>query len=340
MREFKGYMHGINLGGWFSQCDHSIKRYDYFIQRDDFRRIARWGFDHVRIPVDYELILDEKHHFKEDGFKRLDDCILWCKENGLNMILDLHKTVGFSFDDGENEDGFFVDEKYQQIFYDIWKEFARRYGHHAHLSFELLNEVSDASYCQKWNEIIRKTIETIRNEASETPIIVGGYHNNSVWAVKDLDVPYDENVVYNFHCYNPLIFTHQGAYWVNGMDTSFRTPFEHSYSEYRRLSEEQMDIGRFDFFPEEDKIIDASYFEELFAEALQVAEERNVPLYCGEYGVIDRADPAETLKWYACIHEVFEKHHIGRAMWSYKEMDFGLVDAHYDPIRKELLEMK
>ena len=208
MREFKGYMHGINLGGWFSQCDHSIKRYDYFIQRDDFRRIARWGFDHVRIPVDYELILDEKHHFKEDGFKRLDDCILWCKENGLNMILDLHKTVGFSFDDGENEDGFFVDEKYQQIFYDIWKEFARRYGHHAHLSFELLNEVSDASYCQKWNEIIRKAIETIRSEALEIPIIVGGYHNNSVWAVKDLDVPYDENVVYNFHCYNPLIFTH------------------------------------------------------------------------------------------------------------------------------------
>jgi hypothetical protein len=27
-------------------------------------------------------------------------------------------------------------------------------------------------------------------------------------------------------------------------------------------------------------------------------------------------------------------------MWSYKEMDFGLVDAHYDPIRKELLEQK
>ncbi len=46
------------------------------------------------------------------------------------------------------------------------------------------------------------------------------------------------------------------------------------------------------------------------------------------------------MKWYRCIHEIFEKYHIGRAMWSYKEMDFGLVDAHYDPIRKELLELK
>ena len=113
-----------------------------------------------------------------------------------------------------------------------------------------------------------------------------------------------------------------------------------TYSEYRRLSEEQMDIGRFDFFPEEDRMIDATYFEELFMEAIKIAEEKNVPLYCGEYGVIDRADPEEALKWYRCIHEVFEKYHIGRAMWSYKEMDFGLVDAHYDPIRKELLELK
>ena len=340
MREFKGYMHGINLGGWFSQCDHSIKRYDYFVRQDDFRRIASWGFDHVRIPVDYELILDEEYHFKEDGFRRLDDCVLWCADNGLNMILDLHKTVGFSFDDGENEDGFFVNEEYQKIFYAIWKEFAGRYGHHKHLSFELLNEVSDASYCQKWNEIIRRTIETIREEAPGISILVGGYHNNSVFAIKDLDLPYDDHIVYNFHCYSPLVFTHQGAYWIPKMDTSFRTGFEHSYDEYRKLTYEQVDAGHIDFFPEEDKVIDASYFEELFSEALRIAEESNVSLYCGEYGVIDRADPAETLKWYECIHEIFERHQIGRAMWSYKEMDFGLVDAHYDPIREKLLEMK
>ena len=340
MRELTGYMHGINLGGWFSQCDHSAKRYDYFIRRDDFRRIAGWGFDHVRIPVDYELILDHDFRFAEDGFRRLDDCILWCKENGLNMILDLHKTVGFSFDDGENEDGFFVNEGYQKIFYDIWREFARRYGHQKNLCFELLNEVSDASYCLKWNEIIHKAIQTIREEASDIVIIVGGYHNNSVLAIKDLDDPFDRNIVYNFHCYSPLVFTHQGAYWIPKMDTSFRTGFEHSYSEYRILTCQQIDESHVDFFPEEDKVIDASYFEELFAEAIRIAEEKDVPLYCGEYGVIDLADPQETLKWYSCIREVFEKYHIGRAMWSYKEMDFGLVEAHYDPIRKQLLEMK
>ena len=32
MKKFKGYMHGINLGGWLSQCDHTKERYDNFIK--------------------------------------------------------------------------------------------------------------------------------------------------------------------------------------------------------------------------------------------------------------------------------------------------------------------
>ena len=337
MREFKGYMHGINLGGWFSQCDHSEKRYDYFVRKDDFSRIARWGFDHVRIPVDYELILNEDLSFNEKGFKRLDDCISWCKDNSLNMVLDLHKTVGFSFDAGEQEEGFFDSARYQDIFCDIWSAFAKRYGQQKHVAFELLNEVSDPAYCDSWNRIIARTVSVIREHAPETKIIIGGYHNNSVEAIKDIAVPDDRNIVLNFHCYSPLVFTHQGAYWIPGMDRSFRMSFEQGYEEYRRLTKQQISPDHPDFFPEGNGKIDASYFEELFADALKIAEERNVLLYCGEYGVIDLADPQETLKWYRCIHEVFEKHGIARSAWSYREMDFGLSDSRMDGVRDELI---
>jgi hypothetical protein len=70
-----------------------------------------------------------------------------------------------------------------------------------------------------------------------------------------------------------------------------------------------------------------AYFEEIFADGLKVAEERNVRLYCGEYGVIDKADIKSTLNWYRDIHAVFERYGIGHAAWSYKEMDFGLSDG-------------
>lgn len=33
--------------------------------------------------------------------------------------------------------------------------------------------------------------------------------------------------------------------------------------------------------------LDSAYFEDLFADAIAVAKERNVALYCGEYGVIE-----------------------------------------------------
>jgi hypothetical protein len=80
------------------------------------------------------------------------------------------------------------------------------------------------------------------------------------------------------------------------------------------------------------------FFEWQFTEAVKVAEERNVPLYCGEYGVINLADVDSTLEWYKAIHTAFEKHNIARCAWSYKEMDFGLIDAHVKPIFERLKE--
>ena len=339
MKTFDGYLRGINLGGWFSQCDHSVQRYDKFITEEDFSKIRDLGFDHIRIPIDYELVLDEQYRFREDGFRRIEKCIGLCEKNGLNMVLDLHKTPGFSFDEGENESGFFESEKYQKIFYEIWKQIAMRFGGRSHVSFELLNEVSEKRFALTWNRIVKKAIETIRKYAPERKILVGGYYNNSIEALKDLDPPYDENIVYNFHCYAPLVFTHQGAYWIKNMDESFRMGFETSYEKYMQYTKRYIDSDFDDHFPEEDRIIDEGYFDALFKEAVRVAEERNVPLYCGEYGVIDRADPEEALKWFSLISRSFDKYGIGRCLWSYKEMDFGFIDPHYDRIRKEILEL-
>ena len=64
---------------------------------------------------------------------------------------------------------------------------------------------------------------------------------------------------------------------------------------------------------------------------------KNVPLYCGEYGVIDCASPEDALEWFRMIHEAFEHYGIGRAAWSYRQMDFGLSDPRMDDVRAELL---
>ena len=339
MRIFEGYQKGVDLGGWFSQCDHTKERYDTFITEADFAVIKNWGADHVRLPVDYELLEDKAGAPREEGYARLERVVGWCRQNGLNMVLDLHKTAGFSFDPGEQEAGFFENEKYQERFCALWERIARRFGKDADmLSFELLNEVTEKAYGPVWNRIASACIRRIRAVAPTVNILVGGYWHNSAAAVRDIDVPLDEHIVFNFHCYEPHIFTHQGAYWMPTMDPSFRISVNACFAEMAEKTKAMLGgaLVDFDKYPPE-ATLSPAFFEDFFAEAVRVAESRNVPLYCGEYGVIDKASPEDALVWYRAIHAAFEKYGIGRAAWSYRQMDFGLCDPRMDGVREELL---
>ncbi len=314
MLKEKGFYKGINLGGWLSQCDYSEDRLNNFIKEEDIATIASWGLDHVRIPIDYNVLENEDGTYKEDGFARITTALEWCRKYNLNTVLDLHKTAGFSFDFGEKEDGFFDSDKLQERFYLLWEQIAKRFGNDPeHIAFELLNEVTAKEYIDTWNRISNECIKRVRVYAPQTMILVGSYYNNSACAVKDLADPYDENVIFNFHCYDPLEFTHQGAYWVPSLDRD------------ARLTHDECKIT-------------PAFFDDFFASAIAKAKECNTTLYCGEYGVIDVVSPEETIKWYKDINSIFEKYGISRSAWSYKEMDFGISDARWDGYRDELLK--
>ena len=106
MKDF-GFYRGVNLGGWFSQCDYSEERLDRFITERDMDVIAGWGLDHVRIPMDYNVLETEDGELNEQGFDRIARAVKWSLTRGLRVVLDLHKTAGYSFDSGEKEEGFF-----------------------------------------------------------------------------------------------------------------------------------------------------------------------------------------------------------------------------------------
>ena len=315
MLKEKGFYKGVNFGGWLSQCYYSEERLNNFIKDRDFSIVKSWGADHIRIPVDYNIFENNDGTYKEDGFKRVENAVKLCIENGLNLVLDLHKTAGFSFDYyGEDESGFFESESLQERFYRLWEELAKRFGGLSkNVAFELLNEVTDKEFIDEWNRISNECIRRIRKYAPDTLILVGSYWNNSAEAVKDLSAPYDDKIVYNMHCYDPLEFTHQGAYWTNQIDPDKRIGFD--------------DAG-----------ITPETFEKLFSSAIDKAKENNVSLYCGEYGVIDKAEPEDVVKWFRRINSVFEKHGISRCAWSDRDMDFGLSDTRLDSIREELIK--
>lgn len=342
MKKLEHFQKGVNLGGWLSQGSLETEHLKSFILEEDIAKIASWGADHVRLPVDFENIETADGKEKPEGYVYIDSCIEWCRKYGLNLVLDLHKTYGYIFDDKNYSSDFFDSVELQDRFVALWQRLASRYAKHSDMMmFELLNEIVRYDVAEKWNEIALRCIDEIRKIAPQVKILHGGVGYNAVTAVKLLCPPRDGNIVYNFHCYEPLLFTHQSAWWVDGMPKDFRINYPGDFADYLAKSKDIPGtmagaMGEHNFNITK---LGAEFFEEMFKEAVETAEKYNVPLYCGEYGVIDQAPTDGTLRWFGDIHSVFEKYGIGRAVWSYKQMDFGLSDEHYSDILGELTKL-
>ena len=284
-------------------------------------KLNEWGFDGYFVSDCWAIRDFHEHH-------------------GLtaNPVESAALAIKSGCDEGESESGFFESEELQERFFRLWEEIAKRFGkYHDCVAFELLNEVTNKEYCDIWNEIADKCIFRIRTIAPETYILIGGYDNNCIKALKDLKQPYDNKIVYNFHCYEPFIFTHQGANWVNNMPENFRTEYPASVQEYI-TKQSKMNLNVVDLISDAKvETVGEEFFESLFSEAVEIAEKRNVPLYCGEYGVINLADQESTIEWYKAINSAFKKYKISRAAWCYKKMDFGLIDNNIaEKIKKYL----
>lgn len=330
---------GINLGGYLSQCVHSRDHYESFIHEEDIRKIAEMGFDHVRLPIDYEVLEQEDGTPIEEGYALVTRVVEWCRKEHLAIVLDLHKAYGYDFNDaGTEKNSLFTDKKLKKRFTDLWVRIASRFCKYDHVAFELLNEVVEKENAVLWNDLIDQTMKAIRSVTETIPVIYGGIQWNSAKTLKLLDKPEYGNVIYTFHFYEPLLFTHQKSYWVPAMDPEEDIFYPESMQYYCKKSGKLGDQGEA-VIKAESRTMGPEFIREMVSEAVYAAEKAGVPLYCGEFGVIDRAPLPDTLNWFRDVDQVFREYGIGCAVWSYKEMDFGITESHYDPIREDLLKL-
>ena len=331
---------GINLGGFLSQCIYTEEHYHTFIVDKDLENIAKLGFDHVRLPIDYNFFETEDGTYIPDHFIMLDNIIKKCQSLQLNVIIDLHKAYGYDFNDAGNaeKNNLFSDAKLQDRFLKLWEKISDTFGKYNHVAFELLNEVVEEENASAWNSLISKAVAAIRKHAAESLIIYGGIQWNSAKTVKYLDRPTDKNILFTFHFYEPLLFTHQKAPWVAAMDPDESVPYPESMEYYKSHSRKLGFQGEV-VTKADAKLIGPEFYEELILEAIEAANKAGVGLYCGEFGVIDRAPVPDTLRWYKDVDATFRKYNIGCAAWSYKLMDFGITDPHYADIFDEIIHL-
>lgn len=331
---------GINFGGYLSQCEHTLEHYATFITKEDVKKVKDLGFDHIRLPIDYEVLETKEGYEYTEGIAYVNQFLLWCEEYEMDVVLDLHKAYGYDFNDAgdPNKNNLFANEELQRRFVELWTRLAQHYGRLNYVAFELLNEVVEEHVADEWNKLIDVTVNAIRRYAPNTPIIYGGIQWNSARTLKLLNKPEDDNIIFTFHMYEPLIFTHQKAHWVPNMPMDKTIEYPATMEYYKEMSALIGYKGK-DVTVSKCKEMGKPFLIEMIKEAVDKVKEAGVRLYCGEFGVIDRAPVEDTLRWYRDIFEVFKQFDIHAAVWSYKEMDFGVTDEHYAPIADELFKI-
>src|SRR5512133_3192023 len=220
-------MRGVNFGGWFSQIDAIVEKdpenfpgklahIRSFLGAEDFKRVKDWGFDHVRLPLDWHCLFDDAVKPDREVFLLLDAAVDGILGSGVKLILDLHKCPGHDFLGGTMRDQSFVsDAGLRRDCLRVWEILAERYGGKPGVMLELLNEPV-APDAQTWNAVKDELAKAVRKMAPKAPLLIGSNLWNSAEGFDLLTPVEDDAVVYSFHFYLPLIFTHQKAPWCPG----------------------------------------------------------------------------------------------------------------------------
>ena len=357
MNILKERLRGLNIGGWFSQVDCIEEKdpagfpgfYEHaksFITQKDLQFIKNSGFNHVRLPVDYfNFFKGENLEPDNAAFEILDNAVDKVLDSGLALILDLHKCPGHDFHQGTlcKIQPLFTDLKYMEKAKKVWSVLAERYGCKKDVLLEILNEPV-APDSQTWNKIKDELFWHIRKAAPKAPIVVGSNKWNNPAKFKDLTPMDDDNVLYSFHSYQPVIFTHQNANWIP-------EPYFHQNRSWPGIYAPPQNKDISVTLPIEDGAWDKSRLHSTMECALEFRAKHNVPVACNEFGVYVQVERISQLNWIRDFISLLKDADVGFSYWNYKNLDFGLISineglhinlpqySNEERLDKELLEL-
>ena len=309
---------GTNIAHWLSQRSRrGDERSQFFTQRD-ITFIDSVGFDHIRLPVDEQQLWDEGGKRDEVAFELLTNCLSWCLDAGLRVVLDLHILRSHHFNEAEKP--LWTDPAEQDKFIRLWKDLssAVKEWPNGMVAYEFMNEpVADDP--EQWNQLLARVADSIRRWEPDRVLVIGSNRWQSANTFDQLRIPpNDKNIVLSFHFYEPFFLTHYQASWTDLKD------FEGDVNYPGQI----VTGGT---TPDEQRVYNKDTLEKMMAKPIALAAKLSLPLYCGEFGVINKSPVNDKLAWYRDMVAVFEKHNIAYANWNYKAGSFGIVDAEIQP---------
>ena len=176
-----------------------------YITREDVALLHRAGFNAIRVPLHYNLFDSDD----AEGFKLLDQLIVWSRAEGLYVILDLHAApggqTGANIDDSAGYPWLYQSPQEQEHLIAIWRRLATHYRDEpAVLGYDLLNEpIPHFPKLAPLNSLLeplyKKLSGEIRKVDTHHILFLGGAQWDGNFSV--FSKPFDTNVAYTFHKY-------------------------------------------------------------------------------------------------------------------------------------------
>ncbi len=326
---------GLNLGGFYSQVKDDIfteRHLDSFVTEDDFKRIKDWGFNCVRLPVDHFFFETEPFKYDESRLNRIDKTISLAEKNNLTLIFDLHKSAGHSFDFKErfNNNIWEKSSENRKRFLALWEMLAKRFKSREKIVLELLNEPVAPEPSQV-NELYDEAIDAIRSRDRYHSIMIESNLWGACHMFDKLKKFEDNNIIYSFHFYEPVIVTHQLAPWMSYVIHNIYKKKVNYPGRPEGLSEILPEVRKKDdrmaeMLENNDRFWDKQGLEKLLEPVINFRNKYNVPVLCGEFGIVVLADHETRKNWLIDFMSILKKNDISFTYWSYKNMDFGVID--------------
>ncbi|MBZ5563409.1 MAG: cellulase family glycosylhydrolase [Acidobacteriia bacterium] len=341
--------YGFNLLEYFSTDPDWMKYFPYkndgnFVE-DDFRWIRDWGFNFVRLPMDYRFWTDPIDPMKIDERKiePIDRAIRLGEKYGVHVNISLHRAPGFCILDGldpavtgipvtPEKTSFYKDPHTLDAFVHQWTFFAQRYKGTSNdrLSFNLVNEPDlrptpeektqlaerlkkdpAALTEQDINALGEKEYARVARAAIEGIRAIDAQRvivsDGCAVAKTPVADLFSCGVVQSPHDYIPSDVTFYRAEWARGDVTRTEPPTWPLKDSRGRVTADRKSIE--------------DYFR-----PWRAMEQLRIPIHFGEMGCYKHTPPQVALAWFEDTLDVIGELSSGWALWNFRG-PFGVLDT-------------
>ncbi len=206
-----------------------------------YQELAEMGFNTVRFYLNYGLFESDSdpYTYRDTGFEWLDQNIAWAKAAGIRLVLNMHYPQG-GYQSQGNGKALWTEPENQKRLSSLWAAIAKHCADETTiLGYGLVNEPvvaaeSGVESLALWQSVAQQITDDIRTVDTNHMIFVERMcaaqnpdTGATQWQNFNTENNYvavdDDNVVYEFHYYDPHAFTHQGFDWAGtaGNDVTY-----------------------------------------------------------------------------------------------------------------------